>query len=627
MSALFVFPPFRLDVDNARLWLGDEELHLRPKAFAVLCYLIAQQGRLVSREELMHAVWPDIKISDVVLRGCLREVRQVLGDSVHTPQFIETVPRRGWRFISPLSMTRVHSRFEEQSQQEDNTPQVPRPHLSNSLVGREAELAQLQQYLEEAQGNERRVVFVTGEVGIGKTALLDAFLTQAASATDVSTARGQCVEQYGIGEPYLPVLEALGRLGRNSEMKQVIPLLRRHAPMWLLQLPELLETAESAQLRHSLQGAPQDRMLREMAAFVEALTTDRTLLLVLEDLHWSDVSTLSLIAYLARRREAARLLIVGTYRPAEVMRSHHSLRSIVQELTQSRHCREFALVGLSERAVSDYVKRRFPGKTLPVTLSETVYRYTEGNPLFIVNVVEYLMFQNSTAQRTGGEEIQQQLAQMQRSVPDTLRHLIEGQLERLSAEEQRLLEIGSVAGVEFSATIVAAGLEEDIITVEQRCATLARHQLFLETIGTPVDQERRSATRYRFAHSLYHKLVYERLSTARRRQLHLRIGGHKEQAYGERAAEVAAELAVHFEEGRDYPRAVRYLNLAATTAMQRQAPQEARAHLQHALTLLEAFPASAELNTQVREIQRALQQPLLALKNARAVQSKFQNIA
>ncbi len=615
MSSLLVFPPFRLDIDNERLWLGDAELHLRPKAFAVLLYLIDQRGRLVSRVELVHAIWRDTKISDVVLRGCLREVRQALGDSVHTPQFIETVPRRGWRFIAPLSTTLLPSMSDYQSRK-DRTRHVPRLQLSTSLVGREAELEQLQQYLEEAQGNDRQVVFVTGEVGIGKTALLDALLTQAAATAGVWTARGQCVEQYGVGEPYLPVLEALGRLCQASETKEVIPCLRQHAPTWLLQLPGIMDSGEEERLQRLLRGATQDRMLREMAAFIEALTAER--MLVLEDLHWSDASTLSLLAYLARRREAARLLIVGTYRPAEITRRNSSLRSIVQELAQSRHCRELPLAGLSERDVSEYVMRRFPEKALPATLGKTVYRYTEGNPLFVVNVVEYLIFQDSLTQRTGAGDMQEQLSQLQRSVPDTLRHVIEGQLDRLSAEEQRLLEVGSVAGVEFSATIVAAGLEENLITVEERCATLARHQLFLETVGLPVGRERRSATRYRFLHSLYHKLVYERLSTARRRHLHLSIGEHKERAYGGRAAEVATELATHFEEGRDYPRAVRYLTFAAKTAMQRHAPREASLHLHQAQELLATLPQSPELNKQLNDVQRALHHPLLLLANAEA---------
>jgi predicted ATPase len=434
----------------------------------------------------------------------------------------------------------------------------------------------------------------------------------------VWTARGQCVEQYGVGEPYLPVLEALGRLCQASETKQVIPVLRQYAPTWLLQLPGVVDSEEEERLQRLLQGATQDRMLREMAAFMEALTAERILVLVLEDLHWSDASTLSLLAYLARRREAARVMIVGTYRPAEVMRRKHSLRSIVQELAQSGHCQELPLAGLSEHAVSEYVTRRFPGEILPTSVSKTVYRYTEGNPLFVVNVVEYLIFQGSIAQRTGGGELQQQLSQLQRSVPDTLRHLIEEQLDRLSAEEQRLLEVGSVAGVEFSATLVAAGLEEDLITVEERCATLARHQLFLETIGMTVGQERRSASRYRFLHSLYHRLVYERLSTARRRQLHLSIGEHKERAYGERAAAVAGELAVHFEEGRDYPRAVQYLTLAAQTAMQRQAPEEAFLHLHQAQELLATLPASPKLRKQLSDVQRALQHPSLLLAHADA---------
>lgn len=615
MSALLVFSPFRLDVDNERLWCGEEKIHLRPKAFAVLRHLINQQERLVSRDELVHAIWPDTKISDVVLRGCLREIRQALGDSVQTPRFIETVPRRGWRFVASLSTTTLPLTSEEESPA--HTQPALRLQTSHPLVGRENELKQLQQYLEKAQRNEPQIVFISGEVGIGKTALLDAFLTQAATTARVWIARGQCVEQYGAGEPYLPILEALDRLCRESETKPMLPLFRRHAPMWLLQLPGVLDLTEGGLPPLALQGATQDRMLREMAGFLEALTIDRTLVLVLEDIHWSDASTLALITYLARRREAARLLIVGTYRPAEVIRRKHSLRSVVQELAQSGHCQELPLSSLSERAVSEYVTRRFPGKALPTTLGKIVHLYTEGNPLFVVNMVEHLIAQGVLVQQKGEWEVRGQLQQLQQRTPETLRHLIEGQLDRLNTEEQHLLEVGSVVGMEFSATVVAAALGEDLITTEACCATLARHHLFLRVAGTQADQERRLATRYRFLHSLYLDVIYERLPQAKRRQLHQRIGAYKEQEYGERAIAIAPELATHFKEGREYHRAVHYLGLAAQTAMQRQGPHEALTHLHQAQALLATLPESPELRKQLSDVQRALRHPVLSLANTK----------
>jgi len=173
--------------------------------------------------------------------------------------------------------------------------QLRRSPLPTLLVDREEALEHLWQDFEKAQRWKGRIAFVTGEAGMGKTALLDTFLAQAVTRTEVRIARGQCIGQYGAGEPYLPVLEALNRLCRSSTEKQFIPLLHQQAPLWLLQMPGLLIPADEVRLQESLRGASQDRMLREIAAFIEAATVKRCLILVLEDLHWSDISTLALL--------------------------------------------------------------------------------------------------------------------------------------------------------------------------------------------------------------------------------------------------------------------------------------------------------------------------------------------
>jgi len=136
--------------------------------------------------------------------------------------------------------------------------------------------------------------------------------------------------------------------------------------------------------------------------------------------------------------------------------------------------------------------------------------------------------------------------------------MIERQIERLSLEEQRVLTAASVAGMEFPAAMVAAALGIDVAQVEEWCETLMRFHRFLQSNRTYVGLERRQAARYHFLHSLYLSLAYERLPLALRRQLHRRIGEWKEVTYGKRANEIAAELAVHYEQGQDYRRAVHY---------------------------------------------------------------------
>jgi predicted ATPase len=174
----------------------------------------------------------------------------------------------------------------------------------------------------------------------------------------------------------MPVLEALGRLCRGSDGQQLIALLSQYAPTWLVQMPALLSASELSALQAKVRGATQARMLREMAEAVEMLTNERPLLLILEDLHWSDYSTVALLSLLARRREPARLLILGTYRPIEILSNGHPLRGLPQEWQLRGYSHELELEGVSRSAVSEYLSRRFAHNQFPLQLARFVYERT-----------------------------------------------------------------------------------------------------------------------------------------------------------------------------------------------------------------------------------------------------------
>ena len=159
------------------------------------------------------------------------------------------------------------------------------------------------------------------------------------------------MEQYGAGEAYLPVLEALGRLGRDPRGDQLVHVLKQHAPTWLAQLPALLTDEDLEAVQRRAQGATRERMLRELVEGLDILTVDSPLVLVLEDLHWSDSATIDLLAMLARRREASRLLVIGTYRSADVAVTEHPLKATKHELELHGQCEEIPLEFLSVNAV------------------------------------------------------------------------------------------------------------------------------------------------------------------------------------------------------------------------------------------------------------------------------------
>jgi len=467
-------------------------------------------------------------------------------------------------------------------------------HPSLLVVGRAAEVAYLEQCVDTTLTSERHVVFVSGEPGIGKTTIVDLFLEQIKDKPNLRVGHGQCIEQYGAGEAFMPLLEIAGQLCRGPNRDETRELLRRYAPSWLVQLPFLIGAAELEVLHRQLQGATRERMLREAADILTVFTREQGLALVLEDLHWSDVSTLEWLSYIAQRREPARLLIIGTYRPTEVLARNHPLRGVVQELTARSRCEELRVPPLSEQSVCDYLDSRL-NRTIAVSnLPNLIHRRTGGNPLFVVNMVDDLLQQGLLREEAGQWQMQGELPSIIAGVPASLRQAIERQVERLPAIVQQLLEVASVAGVEFSAAAVAAGLQATVEDIDQQCETLVRQEHFIVAHGTEEWPDGTFSERYSFRHALYQAALYERLTETQRVRLHRRIAERKEAAYGERAGEIAAELASHFAAGRDPLRAARYHGQAGETALRRNAYQEARDHFTKGLTLLQTLPDTPE---------------------------------
>src|SRR4029453_16699713 len=258
-STATAFGGFRFDPVNECLWRGAQSIALRPKAFAVLKYLIERPGRLVVKQELLDTVWAGTFVGDAVLKDSVRQLREALGDDAAAPRFIETAHRPGYRFIAdiradksiaPLAREPAPARDGIAS---DTPPLVPS--AGSRVLGRDASLSHLRSRLGLTLRGERQIVFVTGGPGIGKTALGESFLEQITAAGSILATRGQCFEQYGAGEAYLPVLDALARACRSSNGAHVVDLLREHAPTWLAQMPSLVPAGDRDSLRQGAIGA------------------------------------------------------------------------------------------------------------------------------------------------------------------------------------------------------------------------------------------------------------------------------------------------------------------------------------------------------------------------------------
>jgi DNA-binding winged helix-turn-helix (wHTH) protein/tetratricopeptide (TPR) repeat protein len=574
------FLDFTLDAANAQLSRGGQVVPLRAKAFDLLRYLAERAGRLVTKADLLEAVWPDTAVSEWVLTTTVRDLRDALGDDARQPRVIETVHRRGYRFIAAISSVG----------QRDSARRT-------ILVGRQAELETLTRWWQQAQAGERQMVFVIGEAGMGKTALTDAFLgaAQNEASGDFAApliARGQCIEQRGAGEPYLPVLEALERLSAQPGGAPLVELLRRRAPAWLVQLPGLLDPAECEALERRLGATTRERMLREMAAFVAALPAP--LVLVLEDLHWSDQATLELLSTLAQRRDPAHLMLIGTYRPVDVTLRNHPLRSMHQSLLAHAQCQDLWLTPLGEPDVAEVLLARWPRLANATTLARLLHERCDGNPLFLVNVVDYLAAAGAITAVDGEWRLEGNPEVLAATVPPRLHELIEAHLERLDDVEQMALEAGSLVGRRFSAALIAAALDEDVVAIEKRLARLAHDGLMVSADGASEWPDGTVAGAYRFNHFQYQRVLRDRVPPARQRLLHQRSATRLEQAFTGHLSEVAGELALHFEASGQAEQAVVHLEEAAARSIRRGSNREAVTLLEHGLEIIDSLPPTAE---------------------------------
>jgi predicted ATPase/DNA-binding winged helix-turn-helix (wHTH) protein len=605
---LYSFEDCTLDTQRYELRRAGALVPLDRQVFQVLAYLLARADRVISRQELFDHLWPGRFVGDAALERCIAVARRALGDSGRAQRVIKTLHGRGYRVVTavqacpetvppPVTLAPSPTRIALHASAAIQPP---------ALVARKSELETLGQSLTQALRGQRQVVFVTGEAGIGKTTLVDAFVAQLSATADVWMGQGQCIEHYGAGEAYLPVLEALGALGRGPYGQDLLPLLAQYAPSWLLQLPALMPAAEYEALQRRSQGTTRERMLRELAEAVEALSAVRPLVLVLEDLHWCDYATCDWLAYVARRRAEARLLVLGTYRPVEAQVHAHPVTMVTRDLRLHGQGRELRLAQWPAAGVATYLAQRGGEGALSEGLVRLLYQRSRGNPLFLVTMVDDCVQRGILRRGVAGWELPEGLAAVAAGVPESLRELLEQQLEQLSPADQALLEAASVVGEDFPAAAVAVALTCPVDDVESRCAAWARRGQFVQERGHVVWSDGTASACYGFLHALYPEVFYARVPVGRLVRWHQQIGRWLEASYSAQVAELAAALARHFECGRDARRAVQYLRQAAEQALGRYAYQEASRHLRRGVDLLQTLPDTPERAQQELDLQLAL---------------------
>lgn len=577
------FGDFQLDPKNETLRKEHTVIPLRPKAFALLAFLVANPQRLISKQELLEKVWPDAYVGDAVLKVSIRELRRALEDTAQEPRYIETVHRRGYRFLQEVET--VPSTVEITA--------TLSPEMAY-LVGRAQNLQNLQVQLQKCLEGQRQFQLIAGAAGMGKTTLVTAFTESIRPNDGIHMGWGQCSEQFGEGEPYLPLLEAIGSLSREIQDAEWQAQLRQIAPTWFTQFPWLIQDQDRELLEREILGTTRERMLRELAEFLETWSSQKPLLIVLEDLHWADVSTVDFLNYMGRRRAACKLFLLGTYRPVELILRDHPFKEIKQELVVQKRYQETALEHLDPTDIHEYLQKRWPASSLPSDFALWLHKRTDGNPLFLINLLEFLVERGALIETPEGCRLEA-LEPHSQEMPESLRQILEKQLERCTPEELRILEAASLAGLEFSAAAVAAGLDLPAPEMEAQCEQLARKNLFIRGVETATFPNGTISSRFRFVHSLYQNLLRNRLTPSQTQTIQLRLGWNGERVYGESAAQIAVELTNHFEQGREWQKALQYAQLAAENCLARWANHEADRYLRKAQDHLQALGTKASL--------------------------------
>ena len=491
-------------------------------------------------------------------------------------------------------------------------------------VGREKERAELHAGFTSASAGRGLFVSIAGEPGIGKTTLVEDFLAELAESDQrCMISRGRCSERLAGAEAYLPLLEALESLLHGPGGDSVARAMKLLAPTWYLQItPRSAESSASARFIAESKAVSQERMKREFVAFLQEMSQQRPLILLLDDLHWADASTVDIISFLSPKLPTMCLLVIATYRSSEMRLKKHPFLPVKLEMQSRGICQELKLHLLSRVDVDRYLALEFPGHRFPEVFIEIVYAKTEGNPLFIVDLVRYLRDRKVIIEENGHWVLGESVSEAERELPESVRSMIERKIAQLSDEDRRLLIAASVQGCEFDSAIVAKVAGVDPADVEERLAILDRDYAFVRLVDEGEFPDKTLTMRYRFVHALYQNALYGSLRPTRRVQLNAAVAGALKGYYGGQITGVASELASLYESAREYAQSAEYYLIAAQSAARVFAQAETAVLAERGLRMLKALPESDEGAGRELTLQITLGAALMSIKGFGAAEVK-----
>ena len=591
--AWYEFGPFRLDVPRRLLLRAGEPVTVTARTLDTLLALLERPGEVVEKETLMATVWGDIAVEEGNLTQQISLLRKALGGQAADHTYIATVPRRGYRFLGPVRAA-------------TSSGEAVATAWSSHVVGRDAEQEVLAAAFRAAAAGRGRMVCLAGEPGIGKTTIAESFLRRVAGGeTRAWVARGRCSERLAGSGAYLPVLEALDSIAARPGAADAAGRLREVAPAWC----DLLYPSPSSQT----QTAPsQERLKRELASLFAVLASATPGVLFLDDLQWADESTADALGYLATRLDAMGVLILCTYRPAELVSPSHPFLTLKLDLQARGICTELAVGFLTREDVAAYLALELGGHPFPPELTDVLHARTEGSPLFLADLLRDLRTRGILVLQDGEWRLTRAVPDVQAEWPQSVRSMVARAIARVGEAEQRVLAAASIQGVEFDSVVLARALQVDTADLEEQLDRAERSHALVRRIAESRLPSGDVTTRYGFVHVLYQNAFYATQPRARRAALSGRVADALREVHADHTVKIPQQLAVLYAAADRSRDAVEQYHAAAQQALAVSAAAEAVRLTRRGLASVELLPSGRERDREELALLVTLGVPLAA---------------
>jgi DNA-binding winged helix-turn-helix (wHTH) protein len=489
------FPPFRFDPRPRILSRTGEPVHLSRKAAELLECLLVSPGAIVSHDEILQRVWPDTHVQPDNVKTVIHELRNALGDHSHT--LIRSEPGRGYTFASDVTVGMPPLYSDEAAIDESH------------LTGRESELAVLTQHVETAADKcEPQLVIVEGDRGTGKTTLCDVFARSLRFEHPARISHATGVEAWGTAERYSVLTDAVGLLGR--QYPHLVPaVITRRAPAWLTRFPSWRMASPGYDAADEL--STDEQLCRELIAALDELTVEMPLLVILENLQWSDVATIEFLRLLSRGQRPGRICVVATFCASTPTPAVDRLERLARDLRSARNASTIRLWPFTPAQVLRYIDRRF-GMRVAEELALPLFEAGGGNPQVVVTALDTLVRLGVLHSAEGGWRLSTPPDQLDAVLQIGLTEALQTQIDRLSKDDYAIVEAAATLGVEFTADAVAEALDvARPMIVRRRLASLAARHLLVMPINDDWRAPGAAAIAFRFRHPVTMDLLLDRI--------------------------------------------------------------------------------------------------------------------